>query len=152
MEVPKDKIRITPWEDFDPDDIQADAEACFNPYYEHPIIDQIRRSEVLRSNPAISGSSIFEGVASSEILEWDLPGKGSSKPNCGTYIRSKTYGCRLGHENHAVINHCDCLTCRICWAGAVRSKAVRIAETLRKTDQLYNGMGYRHVVVSPPQD
>lgn len=151
--MPSDKVKtITPWEDFDPEDIQRDAESRSSPSYEHPIIEQIRQSEVVRGNPAILGSSIFEGIASTEILDWDLPGKGSSKLNCGTYIHSKTYGCRLGHENHAVMNHCDRLTCPVCWAMAVRSKAMRIAETLRKTDQLYDGLGYRHVVVSPPQD
>lgn len=85
---------------------------------------------------------------------WRLPGHGSerTKYQCGKFLTSKTYGCPEGHELHAVRCGCNRLDCPVCWTDKVRRNANNIRRRLNVVDQLYNGLKWYHVVVSPPQD
>lgn len=84
---------------------------------------------------------------------WRLPGHGSGreKYQCGRFLVSKTYGCPEGHELHAVRCGCNRLDCPVCWPDKVRRNADHIRRRLNVTDQLYNGLTWYHVTVSPPQ-
>jgi hypothetical protein len=78
---------------------------------------------------------------------------GRRKYECGRFLVSKTYGCPSWHELHPVRCECHRLDCPVCYPGAVRRMAHRIATSLFITDQLYDGtLSWHHVVLSPPQE
>lgn len=93
---------------------------------------------------------VSEGI---QRTRWRLPGHGapSGKYPCGHFMSRLTYGCPMGHELHAVPHTCDRLDCPVCYPFKVQAMADNIRRHLNIVNQLYDGLTWYHVVVSPPQ-
>jgi hypothetical protein len=156
---------LKPWAVEDPFIAQAVAETLDSLRDEAEIIGVVKRSivpELLR-NPAYSPNN-FSGYLAGELArfgggpvtvphDWNLPGKGEPKRECGRYIRAKTFGCPEGHEIHAVPHSCHRMDCPVCFPDAVARMAKRIEEHLRVVADLGAGLAeFHHVVVSPPPE
>lgn len=88
------------------------------------------------------------------LTRWRLPGHGapSGKYPCGKFMTRLTYGCPAGHEIHAVRHSCDRLDCPVCYPYKVQAMADSIRRHITIVDQLNDGLIWRHVIVSPPQE
>lgn len=81
-----------------------------------------------------------------------LPGHDPPKEDCGRFFTSKTYGCPKGHEVYPVMKECGRLACKVCYPGALRRMADRVAAALDIVSQLYNGPKFYHISISPPPE
>ena len=140
----------------------AETEAALRINNRPDIIGIVGRSEPSPiGNPAYTPNN-FSGYLAQQLAQsgggsvtvphdWNLPGHGQPRDNCGQFMRRKMYGCPEGHEIHAVPHSCHRMDCPVCFPDAVARGAQRVAESLRVVSDLGAGLAeFHHVIVSPP--